>query len=73
MRKSGPGTGGQHAERSHTLEAIGQRFNLSGERVRVIVNKEKRGRARNARIRAKWTACSNPNDLTPLFVCSRAG
>jgi hypothetical protein len=55
LRKSGPGTGGRNWERDKKIctlkapglsnEAIGEQFNLSGERVRLVLNAAKRDAA----------------------------
>jgi hypothetical protein len=64
LRKSGPGTTDRNIERDIkicalranglTFDAVGRKFGLSGERVRLIVRKDERRKARNERIRAKW-------------------
>jgi hypothetical protein len=64
LRKSGPGTAGRNIERDRaicalqanglTFTALGLKFGLSRERVSKIVRDDKRRRARNQRIRAKF-------------------
>ena len=56
LRKSGPGTGGRNVERDKEIcalkasgmsnEAIGKRYNISGERVRLVL------------LHAKWDAAA---------------
>ena len=61
LRKSGPGTGGRNVERDKTIcalkasglsnAAIGKKFSLSGERVRLILSHAKRDAAAG---RTRW-------------------
>jgi Mor family transcriptional regulator len=64
LRKSGPGTAGRNEARNaqicalaangETYAAIGRKFQLSGEQVRLIVGRAKQKSERDARTRAKW-------------------